>query len=138
MILSFTGTQRGLDPSQLEAVAGVLASGVELLVHGGCIGADDEADQLAAELGIDRLVFPSTRLDKRVADEVLRDRKGSRVTIREAMEPLKRNRLIVKYGQKLVACPYEREEVVRSGTWATVRYAQRIGRGVVILKRRRH
>jgi hypothetical protein len=36
---------------------------------------------------------------------------------------LKRNKNIVDYTDLLVACPNGFEEVIRSGTWATWRYA---------------
>ena len=34
----------------------------------------------------------------------------------------------------LVAAPKEDEEVVRSGTWATVRYARKAGRVVLVVR----
>lgn len=50
------------------------------------------------------------------------------------MKPyLERNRDIVDSCDVLIACPRTLEEEVRSGTWATVRYARKVGKPIVIL-----
>lgn len=45
---------------------------------------------------------------------------------------LSRNQDIVNSSDLLVAFPSTKEEVVRSGTWSTIRYAQKINKPVVI------
>lgn len=127
MKLGFTGTMGGLTVRQHYMLFERLTSlKPAVLVHGGCIGGDDEADKMAADMGIPRLVFPSTRIDKRVSDEVLRSRTGSVVWIRPAKEPLDRNPDIVNAVEQLIACPRQSRMITRSGTWTTVRLARRI------------
>jgi hypothetical protein len=46
---------------------------------------------------------------------------------------LVRNREIVEGVDLLIACPKEPVEVLRSGTWATVRIARRLGVPVVLI-----
>jgi hypothetical protein len=43
----------------------------------------------------------------------------------DPMPPLQRNDVIVKSCQVLTACPGEEHEILRSGTWATVRRAMK-------------
>lgn len=134
MIISFTGTRRGASWTQLEAVRQhLLRLRPSAVAHGACVGADDQLDALAASLGIARLVWLSTSVT-RVPNHVLRARTGSSVTITlPALPPLERDRLIVDVGDLLIATPAQSYEVRRSGTWATVRYARRIGRRVILV-----
>jgi hypothetical protein len=127
MKLGFTGTKAGLTIRQHDMLYERLTMlKPSVFVHGGCVGGDDEADLMAATLGIPRLVFPSTRIDKRVSDDVLRSRTGSPVWIMTPKEPLDRNPDIVNAVEQLIACPRQPRMITRSGTWTTVRLARRI------------
>ena len=126
MKVGFTGSQYGTDMLQEGRLVHRLTElRPSCLVHGGCIGADDRADYHAAKLGILRVIFPSTVVAKRVKDYVFRSREGSQCIIMPPMPPLERNHYIVDSVQHLLACPRQRHEVLRSGTWATVRYARK-------------
>lgn len=93
-------------------------------IHGACIGADDEADEIAFQLGIQRVVFPSDRLDKSALDKC--EKRGDFLIIAaERMHPLKRNPLIVRAGDQLIACPSQPHDVNRSGTWSTIRWGKK-------------
>jgi hypothetical protein len=46
---------------------------------------------------------------------------------------LQRNRNIVDAVQVMIACPRGFEEELRSGTWATIRYARKVGRKLYII-----
>ncbi len=46
---------------------------------------------------------------------------------------LERNRDIVNACDVLIACPKGEKEELRSGTWATIRYARKVGKPVAIL-----
>jgi predicted Rossmann fold nucleotide-binding protein DprA/Smf involved in DNA uptake len=48
---------------------------------------------------------------------------------------LERNHLIVAACDVLNAAPLQDEEILRSGTWATIRYARKAGKTVIQLKR---
>jgi hypothetical protein len=47
--------------------------------------------------------------------------------------PFERNEDIADMCDILIAAPKAATEVLRSGTWATIRHARRIGRQVVLL-----
>ncbi len=53
----------------------------------------------------------------------------------ESKPYLERNRDIVDASEVLIACPSTREEVMRSGTWATVRYARKKGMKITLIFR---
>lgn len=126
MKVSFTGTQRGMTEQQKAKVrARLIGLRPTAVVHGGCIGADDEFDEIAAKLGIDRYVFPCDIESKRIPDNVLRMRTGSNVVIMPPKPPLERNKTIVMAGDILLVCPKEKSEILRSGTWSTYRYGKK-------------
>jgi hypothetical protein len=127
MKVGITATWRGTTAAQRERLRARLKElRPSAIVHGGCIGGDDEADIIAAELGIHRFVFPSTITKKRVPDEVLKSRTGSLVTIMPPDEPLLRNPRIVRNVARLIALPRQAQEIIRSGTWTTVRLGRKI------------
>jgi hypothetical protein len=104
-----------------------------LLAHGACRGADDEADGLAAEMGIHRVAYPSTA-STRVYDNYLQARVGSQITIvLPPQPPLVRDKIIVDIAEILIAAPKSMTEILRSGTWTTVRYARRQKKQIIML-----
>ena len=56
---------------------------------------------------------------------------GEGMWVEDPLPYLVRNRLIVRHTDILVACPLNMFEEVRSRTWATVRYARKLGRPVI-------
>lgn len=136
MILGFTGTRQGLSVRQKFGLGIALPVVPDQLVHGGAVGADTEFDQWfrraawSTILSVD--IFP--------ADEERRQfwlrKYGIELpwlTIHQAMLPLDRNELIVQRCNHLLACPFEPTEQLRGGTWATVRYARKLGRPITLL-----
>lgn len=94
--------------------------------HGDCVGADYEAAFLAREIGYRVVGHPPLVQTKRgffACDELCLPKKY-----------LDRNRDIVDACSVLVAAPKESQETVRSGTWATVRYARKIGRAIEMVR----
>lgn len=132
MRLSFTGTHRGMTQPQILKLAEFIAK-ASVLVHGACVGADDQADLLAVFFCVPRRALPSTSVSMRVPYDTLLSRIGSRIFIDLAKPPLVRNKHIITAGDRLVACPAQVLEVLRSGTWATVREARRQGVPVVVI-----
>lgn len=126
MRISFTGTRRGMTHEQTSSLRGLLSvSSAELLVHGDCVGADEQAHELATSLSIRTRARPSDSGAHRahcVADEIADPR-----------PPLDRNRDIVDDGDFLIAAPGQASEIARSGTWTTIRYARKIGRRVLVI-----
>lgn len=130
--VAFTGTQKGMTPTQTAAFEAELMRlsimfGRDrlILVHGGCDGADDEADVIAAHYGIDRICYPSTHNNLEALKTKLRARDGSMVNFMPPKPPLVRNKLIVNDSKLLLATPRQPTEILRSGTWMTVRYGRK-------------
>jgi hypothetical protein len=127
--IGFTGTQRGMTDQQRARVRAWLASyaaGNEAIGHhGDCLGADAEFHEACIRLGIRVDVHPPDNPAKRAFCYGYR-------TLHPEKPYLARNRDIARCSQVLIAAPREPQEVTRSGTWATVRAAVRLGRDVVI------
>ena len=133
-IAGFTGTQRGMTSAQLEKVEAFLKERPPyFVIHGACIGADDEFDELAASLKIRRYAFPSDIKDKTVDPGILRSRTGSSIVIAKPAPPLKRNKLIVDASNLLIACPGQNFEILRSGTWTTIRRCRETRKQLVLI-----
>lgn len=133
--VGFTGTRRGMTPAQLETVAQLLldiklgAGGRELFFHQGlCVGADEQAAQLAQAAGYRIIGHPPTNrsLISRPA-ALLCERH------RPARPYLDRNHDIVMEAEVVLATPAEDREVLRSGTWATIRHARKEGVSLLLV-----
>lgn len=128
MKLGLTATRKGITAAQRDAFAALLKNWqISELHHGDCTGGDEQADALARAAGVKIVIHPpdSRRLRAfcfRVGDE-----------IREPKSYLVRNHDIVNESDRLVALPFGRTEVLRSGTWATIRYAHKQGKPVFII-----
>ena len=132
MRVGFTGTQVGMSPFQRAALWKVLReTAVEEFHHGLCLGADEEAHEIAVELGLRIIGHPPIKTGKK-----MRTKPKEFVCICRPREYLARNHDIVDETDMLIAAPKFLHEELRSGTWATVRYAQKHGKPVTILRRR--
>jgi hypothetical protein len=128
--LSFTGTQKGMTDAQFYSIQGLVRKchskhGKTRAHHGDCIGADEEFDVICRAQGFWMVGHPPTNSSKRAFckfDE-----------IRKPLPYLERNKAIVNEGNFLIAAPETPEEVLRSGTWSTIRYARKVGRKYVIV-----
>lgn len=129
--VGFTGTQVGCADVQVAALARTLdALGCKVLHHGDCIGADATAHHIARAMGARVELHPPRNGTKRAHCEMLPGE-----TTHPAKEYIPRNHDIVDATAVLVACPKEEEgEELRSGTWATVRYARRRHRPVYVVR----
>lgn len=138
MRVGFTGTRGGMTSEQRQAFYRLICEIPELdaFHHGACIGADEEAAVMVAEIrensdmdarGHVIVTHPCTPRgmvsEKAIAvsDET-----------REPKPPLDRNKDIVNDIDILVACP-SGLEVHRFGTWSTIRYARRSKKPIVIV-----
>ena len=117
-VVSFTGTRRGLTPIQRKSLRWVLKKlQAATLVHGDCLGADEEAGEVADSLGM--------KVHKRPSTSKTRAFSKIGTLVAEPKPPLDRNPDIVDDGDCVVACPGGMGEELRSGTWAAVRYARK-------------
>lgn len=126
MKLGVTGTQQGMTPEQLYyAKTAIDVLNPAEIHHGDCIGADKEIHQIAIEKGIPTVVHPPTNPKKRAFC------KGT-VNL-PPKDYLDRNHDIVDDCDFILAFPKESEEQMRSGTWATVRYARKSNAAHVVV-----
>ncbi len=125
MRVSFTGTRAGMTPWQSQLFTKWVSERRESIVsfaHGCCSGSDVDAHRLVREIcgkSVFIAVFPSTAKTRAsIPDDAN--------YVAAPKPPLDRDRDIVGNGSDvLLATPKEIREVVRSGTWATVRYARK-------------
>lgn len=122
--VGFTGTQRGMTPNQLSVVRFHLDP-YEWVHHGDCIGADAQLHQAARRKGHSIHRHPPDNPSKRAFCDFDRD---------SPERPyLDRNHDIVDASSVLIGAPGEMTEQLRSGTWATIRYARKQRKKVIIV-----
>lgn len=127
--IGFTGTQHGMTVEQKTALEAIfIRLRVKEFHHGDCIGADEEAHEIARGHTDTIVIHPPDKDDKRAFCTV------AKVNRREPKPYLKRNEDIVRESDLLIAAPYESTEKWRSGTWATVRYARRARVSLMIIQ----
>lgn len=122
MKVGFTGTQRGMTPIQrVEFTSALLVLGEDdtpnILHQGDCIGADANAALIGRELGFSIVSHPPILAVKRAFFE-------ADVTMPQR-DYISRNHDIVNAVEYMLATPGEMIEQLRSGTWATIRYAKK-------------
>lgn len=128
--LGMTGTSsRSLTSRQLEEAARTLAELSPGFVHHGvCVKADEEFHYLVEEL------FPHIKIIGHPPVNQSKMARGLRFyELRQPAEYLVRNHNIVDEVEQLLGFPKGGKEELRSGTWATIRYARRAGKPVKII-----
>jgi hypothetical protein len=127
--VGFTGSREGMSDRQAEAVAALLGRWeVESAHHGCCVGADTEFAAIASRNGCHVVGYPSNLVGLTSKAAVLLCHE-----LRPPKPPLYRNWDIVNATDVLIATPRTAAEELRSGTWATVRYARKVGRPVHVV-----
>lgn len=124
--VGFTGTRKGMTRAQRFRFADLICRiPMDRFAHGDCRGADALAHDLVCALGgVPIRIHPPTEPALRAwchADDVL-----------PPLPYLERNYGIVDGAHILIATPRGPEEL-RSGTWATVRYARKRRRLVIVI-----
>ena len=123
----FTGTRHGMTIAQHCTLARIMLcahkSDDQIWWHHGiCVGADEESHKLARVFDFKIKGHPPR--SRRYLADILWAEFDS---LAQAEGYIERNHAIVDETSSLIATPYTDNEVQRSGTWATVRYA--VGRG---------
>jgi hypothetical protein len=103
---------------QLMLPTVLLRSRVTVLHVGDCIGADAQATGQAQGMGIATVCHPPLDTSKRAFTT-------GHIQVLPPEPYLERNHIMVEAAGVLIATPQQMREVLRSGTWATVRYAHR-------------
>lgn len=127
--LGFTGTQSGMSDRQRYELDIFLRQWYDInseFHHGDCVGADSEAVFIARRIGYLIHCHPPLENSKRAYE--------SYDVIYDPKPYLDRNHDIVDSVELMLAAPKEKEEILRSGTWATVRYAKKCHKQLKMLE----
>ena len=131
MKIGFTGTRKGMSIMQLKGIFTILAEidSMEEIHHGGCVGSDS-----TFHLSIPHKFVQNIIVHPGDEKQFKRFNKIGKWKTLQPKPYLQRNKDIVDNCELLIACP-KGKEVVRSGTWATIRYARKIKRKILIIAR---
>lgn len=139
MRVGFTGTRSGMSEPQYRMFKReflrYIGTGYDVpeLHHGLCVGADSQAHVIARMLRRD-----GTLPIKIVAHPPRNNKWKAHLSgvddMRDPKEYLARNHDIVDECDRLIACPAGPEEL-KSGTWATIRYARKRRKPITIIWR---
>jgi hypothetical protein len=128
MNIGFTGTRQGMTEEQFHQLSVLLKTFINeepsTFLHGQCIGADCEAAELAYSLGYSITSHPGY-LPKNPQWKGSRGSFSKNTIVLPEKPFLIRDHDIVDASDVLIATPAQKDEVIRSGTWATIRYAQK-------------
>jgi len=135
LVVGFTGTQKGMTLYQKKELVNILNSlrpypyypYSTQFHHGDCIGADKEAESIARGRLLSTWAHPANNVSEYKkahcpSHNVLLSRPA-----------LERNHDIVNAAGIMIACPGEYGEIIRSGTWATIRYARKCKKPLIII-----
>ena len=125
--VGFTGTRKGLSQDQSCNLLKLLKFPEDrgVFCHGDCIGADAQAHDIANSLHWKIKIYPPENSKYRAFKEAR--------TIYRPRHYLERNKIIVDKTSRLIVCPNENEEILRSGTWSTFRYAKSLFKKIIVL-----
>ncbi len=127
MKIGFTGTQQGMSAYQKKVVAQILEMKKPSFgVHGDCIGADKDFHDLCVAFNIKTEIHPPDKDIKRAFC------KGD--VIMQPLPYLDRNHNIVDSADVMLATPKTEHEELRSGTWATIRYARKKNKRIIVIR----
>lgn len=137
MIIGVTGTSNHVTSAQFATAWELVAyTAATQLHHGDCVGADKMMHDAVVSTRLRRSVndLPRTGIvihppDNNAKRAFCQDYDE----IREPLPYLVRNRAIVAAVNLLIAVPRTATEEVRSGTWATIRYARDAKKPVIII-----
>lgn len=130
MKVGFTGSREGMSQHQKEQfILKMFQLLPEEFHHGDCEGADAEAHDLIREFlpKVKIIVYPPLSFRHRAMKQ------GDETKEPEAY--IKRDYRIVDSTDCLIGAPLTDSELIRSGTWTTIRYARKIGRDIYVLER---
>lgn len=138
--VGFTGTSKGMTQGQKSYVQnGLLDLNVEAhriggilhFHHGDCVGADEQAHAIAVSILTPNLI----RVHIHPPDNDKKRAFCKSVNIHPAKPYLVRNHDIVDASSVIFVVPKGHIEELRSGTWATYRYAKKKGIDIIMVER---
>lgn len=127
MKLGFTGTSQGITTKQFDELVNIIKGFKPTSVsHGDCVGADATFHDICESLNIPIDIYPPENTEKRAW-------KKNATNMWPEKAYIKRDHDIVDSCDILIGCPRLMSEELRSGTWATIRYARKKDKEVIIL-----
>lgn len=93
--------------------------------HGDCVGSDFDFHKICSNFNIPIVIHPPNVDSMRAfckSDVILKPKPF-----------LERNKSIVNTTDMLIAFPSTKEELLRSGTWSTIRYARKTNKKVILI-----
>ena len=127
MIFGLTGTHEGMTDAQKVMVRSAFKVwDIKEFHHGDCIGADKESHDIVTIMGgVKRVIHPPSNPKRRAFC------KGD--VLLPEYPYIERDHHIVDAVQRMLGTPRGMNEELRSGTWATIRYAKKVGRRLTII-----
>jgi hypothetical protein len=130
MKVGVTGTRMGMTQHQKEQfILKLYDLDVHEFHHGDCIGADAEAHDIVREF------FPDVRIiihpPAKTTTQAFKQGDESRLPA----PYITRDKAIVNESEYLIGAPLTNDEVIRSGTWTTIRYARKTNKPHKVLER---
>ena len=135
--LGITGTKNGWTGSQFDSFLSVIKElkFIDEFHHGDCVGVDMQAHYLVPCFcpRVSLHVHPPVNKKYRAFCGYIPSLSEVRLIFSEPSEYLTRNKDIVNSVDKMIACPKNMFEELRSGTWAAIRYCRKIKKPLKII-----
>jgi hypothetical protein len=127
MIIGMTGNRTGISEKAMKRFRKLMNKSEDIKEghHGDCLGADTDFHDELTEKRIKTIIHPPD------IDTARAFSKGTET--RKPKPYIARNHDIVDECDVLIGFPSSDQEAVRSGTWATIRYARKIDRRIYII-----
>jgi hypothetical protein len=126
--IGFTGTRIGMNTIQTNIFEELIKSiDMDEFHHGDCIGADEEAHEIVRKYKPDVQIFVHPPKEKK-----FRANCGGNYIAPEK-NYIARDYDIVDACKRIIAVPYQKKELIRSGTWLTIRYARKANKEITII-----
>lgn len=128
MKVGFTGTKEDMTQAQEKQFKYILTQvGLTEFHHGDCVGADLHAHNIV------RYCFKNAVIHSHPPVATSRRAYATADIEHEPKDYLERNRDIVDETTLLIATPLTSNEILRSGTWSTIRYAVKRSKNLWII-----
>jgi len=128
MNVGFTGSRQGMTIKQEESFINIISKiDIGEFHHGDCIGSDKEAHGIIKENATSVRIFVHPPRNGRNRAFCKGDFQAPEKNY------LVRDKEIVEASDMLIATPCQDSEVIRSGTWTTIRYAKKARKKIMII-----
>jgi hypothetical protein len=127
MKIGMTGNRDGISKKALRKFRKILdnSKGIKEGHHGDCLGADTDFHHELTERGIKTVIHPPDIDTMRAFNEGTKTLKPKPY--------IERNHDIVDESDIMIGFPSSHQEQLRSGTWATIRYARKVEKRIYII-----